>query len=157
MRSSLPYRIRLSTTRRLHHLPGDPGTRDELCQDLADGYPSCRKGNRVVLNVARWVKGVPGYGAGLAAYRRYMVNHEVGHRLGHGHELCPGRGRPAPSCNSRRWACTAARPTRCRTSTASATPVLRGPTTTPSRPLSEAGPHEREPAGRRGVGRFVVG
>lgn len=73
-----------------------PGTRDELCQDLADGYTSCRKGNRVVLNVARWVKGVPGYGAGLATYRRYMVNHEVGHRLGHGHELCPGRGRPAP-------------------------------------------------------------
>lgn len=73
-----------------------PGTRDELCQDLADGYTSCRNGNRVVLNVARWVKGARGYGAGLPTYRRYMVNHEVGHRLGHGHELCPGRGRPAP-------------------------------------------------------------
>ncbi|MEU5565266.1 DUF3152 domain-containing protein [Micromonospora musae] len=73
-----------------------PGTRDELCGDVPDGYTSCRNGARVVLNVARWVKGVPRYGAPLASYREYMVNHEVGHRLGHGHERCPGRGEPAP-------------------------------------------------------------
>ncbi|WBB67892.1 DUF3152 domain-containing protein [Micromonospora sp. WMMD812] len=73
-----------------------PSTRDVLCQDVPDGYTSCRNGARVVLNVARWVKGVPGYGASLAVYRQYMVNHEVGHRLGMGHERCPGRGRPAP-------------------------------------------------------------
>ncbi|MET8910632.1 DUF3152 domain-containing protein [Micromonospora sp. NPDC004551] len=73
-----------------------PGTRDELCQDGPDGYTSCRRGDRVVLNVARWATGAPGFGASLATYRRYMVNHEVGHRLGHGHERCPGRGRPAP-------------------------------------------------------------
>ncbi|WP_406080680.1 DUF3152 domain-containing protein [Micromonospora sp. NBC_00858] len=73
-----------------------PGTRDALCQDVPDGYTSCRNGDRVVLNVARWVEAVPGYGAGLASYRQYMVNHEVGHRLGRGHERCPERGRPAP-------------------------------------------------------------
>jgi hypothetical protein len=73
-----------------------PGTRDELCQDGPDGYTSCRRGDRVVLNVARWALGAPGFGASLGTYRRYMVNHEVGHRLGHGHERCPGRGRPAP-------------------------------------------------------------
>jgi hypothetical protein len=73
-----------------------PGTRDVLCQDIPDGYTSCRNGDRVVLNVARWVKGIPGYGAGLETYRQYMVNHEVGHRLGLGHERCPGRGLPAP-------------------------------------------------------------
>ncbi|MGI5521245.1 DUF3152 domain-containing protein [Micromonospora sp. CA-259024] len=73
-----------------------PGTRDTLCQDVPDGYTSCRNGNRVVLNVARWVKGVPGYGASLVTYRQYMVNHEVGHRLGLGHERCPGLGEPAP-------------------------------------------------------------
>ena len=73
-----------------------PDTRDRLCGDVADGYTSCRNGDRVVLNVARWVKGVPDYGAGLTTYRRYVVNHEVGHRLGHRHELCPGDGRPAP-------------------------------------------------------------
>ena len=52
--------------------------------------------DRVVLNVARWVKGAPGFGRNIARYRQYVVNHEVGHRLGMGHELCPGRGRPAP-------------------------------------------------------------
>jgi hypothetical protein len=73
-----------------------PVTRDALCGDTPDGYTSCRNGASVVLNVARWVKGVPKFGAGLATYRAYMVNHEVGHRLGWGHQLCPGKGRPAP-------------------------------------------------------------
>jgi hypothetical protein len=73
-----------------------PRTRDRLCGSGTDAYTSCRSGDRVVLNVARWVKGVPRYGSPLAVYRQYMVNHEVGHRLGHGHERCPGRGAPAP-------------------------------------------------------------
>ncbi|WP_211192786.1 DUF3152 domain-containing protein [Actinoplanes sp. TBRC 11911] len=73
-----------------------PDTRDKLCEDTPDGYTSCRNGTRVVLNVARWVKGVPDYGAPLAVYRTYMINHEMGHRLGWGHQLCPGAGRPAP-------------------------------------------------------------
>lgn len=74
-----------------------PDTRDRLCDDHADGYTSCRNGASVVLNVARWVKGVPEYAtAGLSTYRAYMVNHEVGHRLGNGHQLCPGRAEPAP-------------------------------------------------------------
>lgn len=73
-----------------------PATRDRLCGQGRDRYTSCRNGDNVVLNVARWAHGVPHYGADLATYRAYMVNHETGHRLGHGHELCPGPGRPAP-------------------------------------------------------------
>ncbi len=73
-----------------------PATRDKLCADSPEGYTSCRNGSRVVLNIARWINGVPNYGADLAEYRQYMVNHEVGHRLGHDHELCPGVGQPAP-------------------------------------------------------------
>ncbi|BEL04481.1 DUF3152 domain-containing protein [Actinoplanes sichuanensis] len=72
-----------------------PGTRDALC-DGADGYTSCRNGANVVINVARWVKGVPRYGAPLSVYRQYVVNHEVGHRLGESHQRCPRRGGPAP-------------------------------------------------------------
>jgi len=72
-----------------------PRTRDALC-GRPDGYTSCRNGNSVVLNVARWANGVPGYGAPLTAYRQYMVTHEVGHRLGRGHEKCPVPGALAP-------------------------------------------------------------
>ncbi|TDW17989.1 DUF3152 domain-containing protein [Kribbella kalugense] len=73
-----------------------PQTRDVICGAAPDRYTSCRIGNRVVLNVARWAHGVPNFGASLTTYRQYMVNHETGHRLGHGHELCPGPGQPAP-------------------------------------------------------------
>lgn len=61
-----------------------------------EGYSSCRLPGRVVLNLARWMTAVPNYGATLDEYRQYLVNHEVGHQLGQGHEACPGHGRPAP-------------------------------------------------------------
>jgi hypothetical protein len=74
-----------------------PATRDVLCDDGGyDRYTSCRNGDHVILNVARWAHAVPHYGAPLDAYRAYMVNHETGHRLGFGHELCPGAGQLAP-------------------------------------------------------------
>jgi hypothetical protein len=73
-----------------------PTTRAVLCADPHDLYTSCRNGNRVVLNVARWVHGVPDYGASLTVYHQYMINHETGHRLLYGHERCPGPGALAP-------------------------------------------------------------
>jgi hypothetical protein len=80
-----------------------PGTAYRLCASggldirwRGQPYTSCRVGARVVINLARYLTGVPGYGAPLAAYRQYTINHEVGHALGHPHELCPGRGRRAP-------------------------------------------------------------
>jgi len=47
---------------------------------------------RVVLNVARWVRGSAAYVGDLAAYRIYMINHEDGHALGHehAHQCLPG-------------------------------------------------------------------
>ncbi|MDX6259375.1 MAG: hypothetical protein QOH84_1063 [Kribbellaceae bacterium] len=73
-----------------------PATRDTYCGGGFDQYTSCRIGERVVLNVARWARGVPNYGADLTTYRQYMINHETGHRLGNAHELCTGAGQPAP-------------------------------------------------------------
>jgi hypothetical protein len=74
-----------------------PKTVDRLCYPLdTGGYTSCRVGNMVVVNLARWLLAVPEFRTHLATYRLYVINHEVGHRLGMGHMACPGRGRLAP-------------------------------------------------------------
>lgn len=48
--------------------------------------------NRVVINVARWVRGDAAYVGDLNAYRIYVINHEDGHALGHqhAHQCLPG-------------------------------------------------------------------
>ncbi|MFC6561976.1 DUF3152 domain-containing protein [Actinoplanes utahensis] len=61
-----------------------------------EGYTSCRVPGQVVINADRWDGAVPDYDGKLDVYRRYTINHEVGHELGHGHEACPGKGEPAP-------------------------------------------------------------
>lgn len=59
---------------------------------------SCFNGqiNRVVINLARWVRGAPSYQGHLDTYRDYAVTHETGHALGHGHQSCPATGALAP-------------------------------------------------------------
>ncbi|MGI8440842.1 MAG: DUF3152 domain-containing protein [Thermoleophilaceae bacterium] len=72
-------------------------TTDRLCAPLQTlGRYSCYQGGRAVLNAERWRGGADSYGDALRSYRRYMVNHEVGHALGRGHAGCPARGRRAP-------------------------------------------------------------
>ncbi|WP_347057831.1 DUF3152 domain-containing protein [Blastococcus sp. HT6-30] len=74
-----------------------PGSMETYCPGVGTGgYTSCRYGDRAVINLARWATAVPHYDGDLATYRRYVVNHEVGHVLGNGHEQCPGPGRLAP-------------------------------------------------------------
>ena len=74
-----------------------PDTTDRLCAPLETrGEVSCQTGGRVVLNLRRWQLGVQAYGTDLVAYRTYLVNHEVGHALGHGHVTCPAPGLDAP-------------------------------------------------------------
>jgi hypothetical protein len=71
-----------------------PGTTDRLCRPLdTGGIFSCYMNGRAVLNAWRWYEGATAYAGDLASYRIYMVNHEVGHALGHGHRyVCGARG-----------------------------------------------------------------
>ncbi|SDR73821.1 DUF3152 domain-containing protein [Actinopolymorpha singaporensis] len=74
-----------------------PDTTDGLCAPLGTGGElSCRMGDHVAINARRWAGGVPAFHGDVLKYRRYVLNHEVGHALGESHATCPGPGRPAP-------------------------------------------------------------
>ncbi|WP_147385418.1 DUF3152 domain-containing protein [Propionibacterium ruminifibrarum] len=77
---------------------GSAGTVDELCwPDDTEGLVDCRNGDRIALNIDRWLFAAPPYGGQtIDAYRTYLVNHEVGHYIGFGHVPCPGDGQPSP-------------------------------------------------------------
>ncbi len=60
---------------------------------------SCRVGRSVIINDKRWVDASAAWNASggtLRDYRHMVVNHEVGHWLGHGHLHCAGAGQLAP-------------------------------------------------------------
>ncbi len=60
---------------------------------------SCTVGNMVIINDDRWMGATDSWnqaGGSLRDYRHMVVNHEVGHWLGHGHSSCGGAGQPAP-------------------------------------------------------------
>lgn len=83
---SLAFRVTLAS----------PDTTDRLCAPLrTNGQLSCFNGTRAVINVVRWLEGSQ-YNPDLSSYRDYLINHEVGHALGHGHEPCPRAGELAP-------------------------------------------------------------
>ncbi|MFD0279941.1 DUF3152 domain-containing protein [Kitasatospora sp. NPDC127111] len=77
-----------------------PGTVDRICGASGldtHGEVNCNVGNQVLVNVKRWNTGSPQFSGPIDEYRALIVNHEVGHRIGHGHETCPGKGKPAPA------------------------------------------------------------
>lgn len=76
-----------------------PATVDRLCAEAGLrtlGRLSCWNGRVAALNAARWQEGSDGFDGSLRRYRRYVLNHEVGHALGQRHRLCPRRGARAP-------------------------------------------------------------
>ncbi|MGP4043280.1 DUF3152 domain-containing protein [Streptomyces sp. 2A115] len=77
-----------------------PGTVDEICGRYGldtGGEVNCSVGKDVMVNLKRWLLATPVYAADVNAYRALIINHEVGHFLGHGHATCPGAGKPAPA------------------------------------------------------------
>ncbi|WP_329134680.1 DUF3152 domain-containing protein [Streptomyces sp. NBC_01476] len=76
-----------------------PDTVDAICGAaglLTRGEVNCDVGATVVVNLKRWELGSPEFDGPIHDYRALIINHEVGHRIGHGHEGCPGRGKLAP-------------------------------------------------------------
>lgn len=73
-------------------------TTHTLCGKEIPFETSCwhRPTKRVVINVARWVRGAVVYARDLSGYRNYLINHEFGHALDIGHSACAENGAPAP-------------------------------------------------------------
>jgi hypothetical protein len=70
-----------------------PTSVDTLCAPLdTGGEVSCGTRGHAVLNLRRWVLATDEYAPDKTGYRHYLVNHEVGHLLGHGHDQCPADG-----------------------------------------------------------------
>ncbi|WP_199808383.1 DUF3152 domain-containing protein [Streptomyces sp. NRRL S-1022] len=79
-----------------------PGTTAKWCAksglDTTEDNVSCDSAatERVMINAYRWAQGSRTYGDRIHAYRQMLINHEVGHRLGHGHVSCRKDGELAP-------------------------------------------------------------
>ena len=79
-----------------------PGTTAAWCAksglDTTKDNVSCDSASteRVMINAYRWAQGSTTYGDKIHAYRQMLINHEVGHRLGHGHVTCDRNGELAP-------------------------------------------------------------
>ncbi|MER6910221.1 DUF3152 domain-containing protein [Streptomyces sp. NPDC000594] len=77
-----------------------PGTTDKLCGQWGletRGQVNCASAPDLIVNVRRWVELSDQYPNRPHDYHALIINHEVGHVLGHGHQGCPGAGRPAPA------------------------------------------------------------
>lgn len=87
------FRVTLTSSATTHR----PG----FCGNSISFESSCYRENvdgesRVVINLARWVRGALAFNSDMLGYRQYLVNHEVGHALDLGHVGCPKDGALAP-------------------------------------------------------------
>ncbi|MFF2780621.1 DUF3152 domain-containing protein [Streptomyces sp. NPDC058052] len=80
-----------------------PGTTGKWCAksglDTTVDNVSCDSASteRVMINAFRWAQGSETFGPkAMHAYRQMLINHEVGHRLGHNHVTCRTPGALAP-------------------------------------------------------------
>jgi hypothetical protein len=80
--------VSLTSTKTTHTICGKEIPFETSCYD--------KPTKRVIINVARWVRGAMAYGPDVAGYRTYVINHEVGHALGNGHAACQENDAPAP-------------------------------------------------------------
>ncbi|KZB82410.1 DUF3152 domain-containing protein [Amycolatopsis regifaucium] len=85
------FRVSLTTPNTTH--------RADVCMFQITYETSCYRASfdkRVVINLARWVRGAMAFQGDMTGYRQYAINHEVGHALGGKHVGCPVDGGIAP-------------------------------------------------------------
>lgn len=85
------FRVSLTTPDTTH--------RADVCMFQITYESSCYRSSfdkRVVINLARWVRGALAFEGDMTGYRQYAINHEVGHALGGKHVGCPQNGAIAP-------------------------------------------------------------
>jgi hypothetical protein len=72
--------------------------RTEYCGYSIKYESSCwrRDQSRLMINLARWVRGAIVFGGDIGNYRIYAINHEIGHAFGKGHSGCAKDGGLAP-------------------------------------------------------------
>ncbi|EID53564.1 Protein of unknown function (DUF3152) [Saccharomonospora xinjiangensis XJ-54] len=75
-----------------------PSTTKQLCGAAIPFESSCYTSahGRVVINIARWVRGAKAFSGNMGVYQQYVINHEVGHALKNGHVGCAEDGGLAP-------------------------------------------------------------
>ncbi|MGW1991740.1 DUF3152 domain-containing protein [Embleya sp. NPDC001921] len=90
--ADVSFVVRLSSPGTLHRIcspiVGDTSVSNVSCN--ATGTPW------VMINGWRWAQGSTAYGDDILGYRQMLINHEVGHRLGHQHNTRCGPGGLAP-------------------------------------------------------------
>jgi hypothetical protein len=84
------FRISLTSPETVH--------RPDMCGYSIKYESSCyrRSEARVMINLARWVRGAMAFGGDMLTYRQYALNHEVGHAFNNGHVGCSAEGALAP-------------------------------------------------------------
>ncbi|MGZ4557334.1 MAG: DUF3152 domain-containing protein [Mycobacteriaceae bacterium] len=76
-----------------------PTTARDVCGYTIKLDVSCYNSGigRVVINVARWIRGAIAFQGDIGSYRQYAINHEVGHGIGFTqHQPCGSNGGLAP-------------------------------------------------------------
>ncbi len=76
----------------------DTAHRPDMCGYSIKYESSCYRGSekRVMINLARWVRGAVAFGGDMLTYRQYAINHEVGHAFRNNHVGCTQPGGLAP-------------------------------------------------------------